>query len=183
MELNSPSDALQLAYLADRRDLIPAVAAALWAEWGAENFAATDSMPSVVEVQQWIAEECCETMRLGCTIVALVTGEFVGCAMLAPEDTPTDHPYWGTVPWASYNVILPAYRGRGYSKLVWRRLTALAREWGYGHCWAVAEGELVGMYVKLGWRVIEEDVDFWGEPATVLRIDFKREQEDETRKK
>ena len=168
---SNPSLPIQVRYLADCPELVPAVAQALWSEWG-DNFNEFDHMHDVAAVEKWIREECCETMQLGCTVIGVLDGEFVGCAMLCPEDTPSSHPYFGTVPGACFNFVRPSLRGRGVSRAVWGALIGMARAWGYGHVWAVADEALVPMYAPMGFRVVEPRVDFWGEPATVLRIDF-----------
>jgi GNAT superfamily N-acetyltransferase len=181
--LNDQADThpeLQLHYLADVPSLLPAVAAAYWAEWGREDFEACDEFADVRALEEWLARDCSHRDQLGCTIVAtLQTGGsdvLVGAAMLAPEDTPVDHSYFGVRPWASYNVIVPSFRGRGYSKVIWRRVSRLAEQFGFRHCWAVSELSNVRYYEKLGWRAVET-LDFWGVQETIMRIDFKDESQ------
>lgn len=145
--------------LADRPDLIEAVAMIRFREWG--------HPPEETDPQWWIEITRKEAGRTGLplTWVAVdVDGDAVGAVGLGEFDIEERR---DRSPWVLGMVVEPDHRSMGIGAMLMAKLEATVAELGYDRCW-VATGQARAFYERIGWEWTETvEREVWG-PHHVL---------------
>ncbi len=147
---------MQIVSLADRPDLLDAVARLRWIEWGEEQ-----------SFDEWVEVTRAESGRdaLPITLVAIEGATALGCLALGPVDNAmTEAERAGRTPWLLGTVTHRDHRKEGVGRSLLTAAESLAYRSGYAETWVVTGGEAVGYYEACGWRrvqalVLEQDGD------------------------
>lgn len=144
--------------LGERRDLIPALAAALWECWG------TVFPEKTVAVRTAGLLARSEPDRLPTAVVATgPDGALLGTASILFDDMETRP---DLNPWLATVFVMPAQRGRGLGAALCA--AAEAEAWRLGvprlHLYTFDKR---GYYATLGWRDLET-VDYSGQPTAIM---------------
>jgi GNAT superfamily N-acetyltransferase len=148
-----------VALLADRIDLVEAVAELRWREWG--------HPPEPGALAWWVDAARREAGReeLPVTFVAVdAAGEVAGAVGLGHVDLQEQR---DRSPWLLGMIVRADCRGTGVGRLLLMHLEAWAAQHEYGRIW-VATSRAVGFYRACGWRVIETLPRGPGRPTAVL---------------
>jgi N-acetylglutamate synthase-like GNAT family acetyltransferase len=106
------------------------------------------------------------TEQLPITFVALLNGELIGTGSIKLEEPGTKV---GLSPWLAGIYIKEPYRGRGVGVQIVRALEAKARDLGVETMY-LSVGRAVDFYAKLGWSVMEEQINSFGvKEVTLMR--------------
>lgn len=92
-----------------------------------------------------------------------VDGELAGIASVVPHDLPTC-PTWG--PWLANVLVMPHWRRRGFGSALVRYAMDYAD--GLVPALYLYTFDQVGLYLRLGWQTVREDV-YLGRPITIMR--------------
>ncbi|MDO9333185.1 MAG: GNAT family N-acetyltransferase [Dehalococcoidales bacterium] len=171
LPLCDPSDPIQIAYLADHTQFVPAVVEAIWNEWKG-IYVEYYSMRTLEQAIEEISRDQLNRDQLNSTYVVLIDGQLAGTAQLLTEDTPAGFHYHGTRPWLASLYIFPPFRGRGLVKVLVEALVRRCENWGFESCWLITQ-HLQQTYKKLAFRTIET-CEVYAHEYTVMRRDFAR---------
>ncbi|BBK29399.1 acetyltransferase (GNAT) family protein [Stella humosa] len=153
-----PETAWRIVPLADRPDLVPPLARALWEFWGA-------TFPQkTVAVRTASLEARMNHDRLPLAVVAVAPdGSALGTASIMADDMETRP---DLNPWLATVFVLPGQRSRGLGAALCAAAEAEA--------WRLAIPRLYlftfdkrGYYAGLGWRD-HETVDYAGQPTAIM---------------
>jgi GNAT superfamily N-acetyltransferase len=156
---DSGAGALSVALLADRIQLVPAVAEIRWKEWG--------HAPEPEDLSWWVDAARREAGREELPVTFVATdkaGAVAGAVGLGRFDIEERR---DRSPWVLGMIVRPDCRGVGVGRLVLTHLEAWASGRGYGRLW-VATGRAVGFYRACGWQVTETLHRGPVGPATVM---------------
>jgi GNAT superfamily N-acetyltransferase len=144
--VTSQSDPAVVELLADRPDLIEAIASLRWHEWGRE--------PEPTDRDWWRDCTIREAGRdaLPLTWVASDTSGALGAVGLGTFDIEERH---DRSPWLLGMIVRPDRRGSGIGRLLLSHVEQWARAHGYQEVWAANEGQAVDFYRRCGWMVHE----------------------------
>jgi GNAT superfamily N-acetyltransferase len=158
MTTSSASVAVQL--LADNEQLIAAIGALRWREWG--------RAPEPEDLDWWVTVTAREAGRdrLPITWVAIdERGEAVGAVGLGAFDLEERR---DRSPWVLGMIVRPDRRGMGIGSLLLAHLEAWAGIHGYTRVWVANEGPAIGFYRTCGWELSETVERASGEAVSVL---------------
>lgn len=149
--------------LADRPELVPAVGALRWREWG--------RAPEPEDPAWWEATTRQEAGRdrLPVSWVAVDdsadgAARVVGAVGLGEFDLEERQ---DVAPWVMGTIVRPGRRGTGVGRALMARLEEWAAAHGVNQMW-VATGQAEGFYRRCGWRPVETMRLRTGQPMTVL---------------
>lgn len=146
--------------LADRLDLVEAVARWHWERWGhADAEGSRDSWTARLE--GWANRDAIPTV-----LVALVDEAPVGSVSLVAHDMPDRRDVWGLWPWLSGLFVVPGRRGRGVGTALVAACEAQARALGVPRLYLYTS-TVREFYERLGWAVIREET-YAGEVVTLM---------------
>lgn len=148
-----------VALLADRIQLVSAVAEIRWREWG--------HPPEPEALSWWVDAARREAGReeLPVTFVATdMAGEVAGAVGLGQFDIQERR---DRSPWLLGMIVRHDCRGMGVGRLLLTQVEAWAARRAYGRIW-VATGRAVDFYRACGWQVTETLQRASAGPATVL---------------
>lgn len=154
-----PTPATSVHLLADRPELIAAVGALRWREWGRP--------PEPEDPSWWEAMTRKEAGRdrLPVTFVAVdEPGQAIGAVGLGQYDLDERQ---DVSPWVMGTIVHPDHRGVGLGRALMAELEAWAAAHGVAQAW-VATGQAAGFYHRCGWRYVETMRLRTGQRMTVL---------------
>ena len=113
------------------------------------------------------------------TLIALIDNELAGSCRICEDDFDGVRP--NLTPWLATLFVLPAHRRKGVGSALANEAAKEVKSSGCGdvlYLWACEREVAMGMYKKLGWKVIEETVpphkeDF--DLAIIMKRDLKRD--------
>jgi len=150
---------LSIEHLADHKDVVPTVAAWVYAQWPHFNPGATleDIVGKLTErtVRHRIPE----------TFVALHEGKPVGTASLVSSDLPTPQ---HLSPWLASVYVVPEYRNRGIGSRLVERVAAEAITLRIGKLYLYTPDK-VPFYTRLGWSALRHTEHFGIDVAVMVR--------------
>ena len=138
---------MTIAGLAEKRELLPQVAALLHAEWGSLYPGAG------IEERVKRLESYLNLDRIPITLVALDDGELLGTASAIESDM-ASHPGWG--PWLASVYVLPDRRGSGIGTALVHEIAARSASFGAKKLYLWTERS-EGLYARLGWETIAHE--------------------------
>jgi GNAT superfamily N-acetyltransferase len=151
---------VEFAWLADRPQWVPRLAALHHAQW------------SWID-PEWTLDEARENLAIHTagtaiptTRIALVDGGLAGSVSLLANDHSRIR-RWS--PWLASLLVLPEFRGRGIGAALVREAVAIAARFGIGRLYLYTD-DAAPFYARLGWSM-EERVDMEGGPVEVMSID------------
>lgn len=152
--------AVTIELLADRPELITALARLRWQEWGTE--------PGREDLRWWADTALREAGRDAPPIAFVavhVSGEAVGGVGLAPFDPPerTDRG-----PWVVGTIVHAEHRGEGIGQAMMAHLHRWAAEARIDRLWVATGGTAVDFYRSCGWTLAEVVRRAGGEAVTIL---------------
>jgi GNAT superfamily N-acetyltransferase len=153
-------DPLAVHFLADRPDLIEAVATLRWREWGDE--------PGREDRSWWVDVTTREAGREGlpATWVAVdEDGAVAGAVGLGEFDVAERR---DRSPWVLGLIVSPERHGRGTGRLLLSRLAEFAAARGYPQVWVATGTPAVGFYRRCGWEETERLPATWGDQLVIL---------------
>lgn len=159
-------DGVRVELLADRPDLVVALATIRWEEWG--------DAPGREELDWWVQDLATEAGRREPPVGFVAVdreGEVVGGVTLARSDL-TEEQRRGRTPWIAGMIVRADRRSSGIGTLLMARLEEWAAAAGIREAWVVTGGRAVDFYRRCGWAPVEEVVVDTGETATVLTKTF-----------
>ncbi len=148
---------LNVTTIAARPDLAPLVARWIWEEWGRAK-----GRP----LERAVASVSARTAHTGleqCFIV-LEDGEPTATASLVTRDCETRP---DLSPWLASVFVAPAYRGRGYARVLVTTVESAARTAGVPALWLITE-TAEQLYASLGWKA-EGSIIEQGRPMVLMR--------------
>ena len=151
--------AVNIEYLADRPEFIPALAAWHRREWG--HLRPEETVETrITKLQGWCGRNAVPT-----ALVASQDDVLLGSALLVPHDMDS-RPQWS--PWLAGVVVAPEYRQRGIARMLTERAMAEARSLGFStlYLYTFSTEEY---YARLGWTVIDRTT-YLSSPVTVMSI-------------
>lgn len=141
---------MEIVSLADRPDLVDAVARLRWVEWGDEQ--SLDDWAAVARL-----EAGRDTLPITLVAVSAPDGGVLGCLALGPaDDAMTESERDGRMPWLMGMVTSRGHRGTGIGRALLTAAEALAARHGFAETWVLTGGEPVGFYEACGWRRVQE---------------------------
>ncbi len=146
--------------LADNAQLIVAVGALRWREWGHAS--------DTEDCDRWVGVTAREAGRdhLPITWVAIdARGEALGAVGLGEFDIEERR---DRSPWVLGMIVRPERRGTGIGSLLMAELEEWAGMHGYTQVWVANEGPAIGFYRTCGWKLSETVERASGEVASVL---------------
>ena len=152
---------MTIEYLADRPEFIPTAAHWLHKEWG--HLRPNETVADRAER----LERACGHREIPTTFVAIDGDHPVGCASLIEHDMLT-RPELS--PWLAGVFVPSEYRSRGIGAVLVKRVIQEARSLGIARIYLYTPSS-GGLYLKLGWSVIEHTFyrELWGDtPITIM---------------
>jgi GNAT superfamily N-acetyltransferase len=155
---------VEYAWLADRPQLVPRLAALHHAEW-----AWIDPEWTLEEAQSNLEVHTAGT-AVPTTLVALVDGALAGSVSLLANDHSRIRK-WS--PWLASLLVLPEFRGRGIGAALVRQAVAIAARFGIERLYLYTD-DAAPFYARLGWTLVERlDIDGNGIEVDVMGIDTR----------
>jgi GNAT superfamily N-acetyltransferase len=140
-----PNMALQIDYLAEHLDTIPALA-----RWHHEEWAAITPHLSIADrIAGFRARAQRGTVPTG--LVAVLGGEIVGLACLVHTDIES---HVHLTPWLASVLVAPEHRGRGIASALCERAIDEARALGISRVYLFTF-DRQHLYARLGWSAVE----------------------------
>jgi GNAT superfamily N-acetyltransferase len=153
----SGDETIRIDYLAERRQLIPAIAADLWQGWGYR---------SIVRCARELKTRQRDTIPTA--YVALRAACVSGIVNLIECNLP---PRCDLSPWLAGLYVWPRHRGRGIATTLVKFLEADARRMGIPRLYLYTESA-EGFYRRLGWETIERR--HWeGDEVAVMSLELR----------
>jgi GNAT superfamily N-acetyltransferase len=93
------------------------------------------------------------------TLIALINGELAGSCKICEDDFDGARP--NMTPWLATLFVLPTHRGKGVGSALANKAAFEVKSSGCGdvlYLWACEREVALGMYQKLGWKIVEETV-------------------------
>ena len=93
------------------------------------------------------------------TLIALINGELAGSCRICEDDFDGARP--NMTPWLATLFVLPTHRGKGVGSALANNAAYEVKSSGCGdvlYLWACEREVALGMYQKLGWKILEETV-------------------------
>lgn len=168
-------DQVSVELLADRPDLVVALATIRWKEWGDE--------PGREELEWWVQDLASEAGRDEPPVAFVAVdsaGEAVGGVTLARADL-TEEQRRGRSPWIAGMLVRADRRSSGIGTLLMARLEQWATAAGTREAWVVTGGRAADFYRRCGWAPTEQVVVATGDTATVLCKTLAGDQQRATR--
>jgi len=154
------SDAVTIESLADRPDLMVAVARIRYNEWGGE--------PGREDLRWWVDTTREESGRDGLPVTFVATdadGEAVGAVGIIPVEYAE---LADRGPWVVGTIVRADRRGRGIGTALLARLARWAADEGFDRVWVATGGPAVDFYRGCGFTVTEVARLADGDAVTVL---------------
>jgi N-acetylglutamate synthase-like GNAT family acetyltransferase len=152
--------AVTVEYLADHRELIPAVARWYHMEWGHLRPGET------VEDRAARVEQACGHCEIPTVFVSLADDELLGAASLIEHDVSTRP---DLSPWLAGVFVAPEKRRRGVGTALVKRVLQEARALRIPRLYLYTTGS-GALYFKLGWSVVERTLyrELWGDQEITI---------------
>lgn len=150
-------NALQIEYLADHPEFIPALA-----KWHHDEWAYLRPGDTVEARESRLRKEC-GRVEVPSVVVAFHGGQLLGSAMLLEHDMDTR---MDLSPWLAGVFVGREYRRRGIGAALVQRIVDLAGALGVRRLYLYTPGA-ERFYSRLGWLVIERTI-YHGKNATVM---------------
>lgn len=151
---------MNVDYLAHHKQFIPEIADLIFGQWS--DLLLADGIDK--EQLRLMLEERANTERLPIAFVATRNGELLGTGSIKMAE-PGTRP--GLSPWLAGMYIKEPYRGTGVGAQIVRALEAKAHALGVETMY-LSVGSAVGFYERLGWSVLEEQVNSFGVKEVTL---------------
>lgn len=163
--MSTQGDAVAFAWLSERPDWVPRLAALHHAQWS----------PLLPHWDLASAEAELRThtggARVPTTILALVDGGLAGSVSLLANDDERIRAY---SPWLASLLVLSEFRGRGIGAALVRRCVDVAAQLGIARLHLYTD-DAAPFYQRLGWRVLARDrLD--AVPVDVMCLDLAAER-------
>jgi GNAT superfamily N-acetyltransferase len=153
---------VEFAWLADRPQFVPRLAALHHAEW-----AWIDPAWTLAEAQANLEVHTAGT-AVPTTRIALVDGALAGSVSLLANDHSRIRK-WS--PWLASLLVLPPFRGRGIGAALVREAVAIAARFGIERLYLYTD-DAAAFYARLGWTMVER-LDHDGIEVDVMGIDVR----------
>jgi GNAT superfamily N-acetyltransferase len=153
---------VEFAWLADRPQFVPRLAALHHAEW-----AWIDPEWTLAEAKANLAVHTAGT-AVPTTRVAFVDGALAGSVSLLANDHSRIRK-WS--PWLASLLVLPEFRGRGIGAALVREAVAIAARFGFERLYLYTD-DAAPFYARLGWAMVER-LDLDGIEVDVMGIDTR----------
>jgi GNAT superfamily N-acetyltransferase len=159
---------VRIENIAERPDLIDAVARWQFGEWG--HMEPGDSLEERIT---YLGRQVANPGRIPTTFVALDDDEPIGSASVVEQDmdisraSPAQR---DLTPWLASVYVRPEARGRGVAMALVRRVMAFVAALRVTRLYLFTEGAQ-GLYEKIGWQVIGTD-HYAGVDITIMAIDL-----------
>lgn len=151
---------VEFAWLADRPQFVPRLAALHHAQWSW-----IDPEWTLDEAHADLAAHTAGS-AVPTTRVALVDGDLAGSVGLLANDHSRIR-RWS--PWLASLLVLPEFRCRGIGAMLVHEAVAIAARLGIEHLYLYTD-DAAAFYARLGWAMVER-VDLEGSPVDVMSID------------
>jgi GNAT superfamily N-acetyltransferase len=151
---------VKIEYLVDRREVVPALANWLHAEWGHLRPGET-----VADRAHRIAS-LCGHRQIPTVFVATEGDQLLGSASLVEHDMETRQ---DLTPWLAGVFVLPEYRRRGIGAALVKRVVEEARSLAVARLYLYTPGS-GAFYLRLGWSVVERTFyrSLWGDQELMI---------------
>lgn len=153
---------VEFAWLADRPQFVPRLAALHHAEWSW-----IDPQWTLAEAQASLALHTAGS-AVPTTLVAFVDGALAGSVSLLANDHSRIRK-WS--PWLASLLVLPGFRCRGIGAALVREAVAIAARFGIGRLYLYTD-DAAAFYARLGWSMVER-LDLDGIDVDVMGIDTR----------
>lgn len=161
------SRAIELAFLADRRDAIPCIAGWYFHQWG---HLIPDETPerSVERLAEFLNKD-----KIPFILVATCDGEIAGAAQLKYREMAKLYP--DKEHWLGGVYVAPAYRGSGLASRLAEEIAGRGPQYGVRTLHLQTEQLDGGLYARLGWKALEQ-VENHGRDVLVMerRLSLER---------
>lgn len=148
---------MDIAYLADHKDVIPTLARWFYAEWAYLHPGRTHE-----DVERLIAERTNKT-QIPVALVAVEGNEVLGTVCLKAHDMETR---LELTPWLAGLYVARPWRGRGIGAALVKAIEKKANELTVEKLYLYTPASQ-GFYSRLGWQV-KEKTEYHGYPVTVM---------------
>ena len=155
-----PNAGVSVGLLADHPDLVAAVGALRWREWG--------RAPEPEQLDWWITTTGREAGRLELPITWVAIdpiGRAVGAVGLGQFDIDERR---DRSPWVIGTIVTEECRGTGIGRQLLGALEGWARGHGHSRVWVATGGPVVTFYLRCGWLPDESVHRSSGEEVSVL---------------
>jgi len=161
---------MEVFFLGDRPDLVPAVAKTTFEQWPAEMADYGHTSPETVA--DWILANQMHKDKIPLMLVGVINGEAVATAGLDKDDM-NSGPYKDVGPWMVSIFVHPKYRGMSLAQRMIKEIMGLGKRMGIRTVYLWTE-HAASLYTRFGWTKVDE-IDYVRKRVTIMTVDLGSE--------